>query len=339
MFENIRHELKKMDQSLGGLSIPIQMPLDDERYFDRQCPSVNCQSSFKVFFEDWKEKVSDVRVFCPICREQAKATEWNTPDQVEYIKQVGLRHIQGLIGEAMSQDVSAFNRRQSPGFIQLSLSYRPGTPFMVVPISAAAKLEQKFACMACGCRYSSLGAAFFCPACGHNSAEQAYLQTVEAVRQSIAALPSIREAVQALAGPDAAENTVRQILENSLVRIVGAFQRCAEGLFDRAPAANNIPRRKNVFQSLGEGSALWRTATGKGYDDLLLASDMADLLRFFQQRHLLAHCEGIVDGDYLNRSGDRSYTAGQRLVIREESIRRALDLVVALTQKLEGLIK
>ncbi len=38
---------------------------------------------------------------------------------------------------------------------------------LVVPIGAADKLQQKFTCAECGYRYSSLGAAFFCPACGH----------------------------------------------------------------------------------------------------------------------------------------------------------------------------
>src|SRR5437879_3865126 len=61
-------------------------------------------------------------------------------------------------------------------------------------------------------RYSSLGAAFFCPACGHNSAETTCSQTMETVRKSLAALPAIREAVQKIGGPDAAENTARQIL-------------------------------------------------------------------------------------------------------------------------------
>jgi hypothetical protein len=162
---------------------------------------------------------------------------------------------------------------------------------------------------------------------------------METVRQSLAALLEIREAVQATAGPDAAENAARQILENSLVRIVGAFQRSAEGLFDRVPRATNIGRRKNVFQSLGEGSALWRSATGKGYDDLIGPSEMSDLLRFFQQRHLLAHCEGIIDQDYLNRSGDRTYSIGQRLVIREEAVGRAVDLILLLTKKLEEMVQ
>jgi hypothetical protein len=339
MFDNIRQGLKKLDRSQGGIPIPIQMPLDDEGYFDRRCPSANCQSSFKVLFEDWRDKVSDARVFCPICREEAAATEWNTPDQVEHIKQVSLRYIQGVFNDAMAQDAHDFNSSQQPGFIQMSLSYRPGAPILVVPISAADKLRQKFTCAECRCRYSSLGAAFFCPACGHNSAELTYLQTIETVRQSLAALSAIREAVRAAAGLDAAENSARQILENSLVRIVGAFQRSAEGLFDRVPNATKIPRRKNVFQSLNEGSALWRSATGKGYDDLLGPSEMADLMRFFQQRHLLAHCEGIIDQDYVNRSGDPTYSLGQRLVIREESVGRTVDLVSLLMKKLEELVR
>lgn len=339
MFDNIRRELKKLDRSEGGISLPIQMPLDDEGYFDRRCPSANCQSSFKVLFEDWRDKVSDAGAFCPICREEAAATEWNTPDQVEYIKQAGLRYIQGVFNDAMTQDARDFNNDQRTGFIQISLSYRPRAPILVVPISAADKLQQKFACAQCGCRYSSLGAAFFCPACGHNSAELTYSHTIETVRQSLAALPEIREAVRATAGLDVAENTTRQILENSLVRIVGAFQRSAEALFDRVPNATKIPRRKNVFQSLSEGSALWRSATGKGYNDLLCGSEMADLLRFFQQRHLLAHCEAIVDQDYLNRSGDPTYSIGQRLVIREEAVGRAVDLVLLLTRKIEELVQ
>src|SRR6185437_3484988 len=132
----------------------------------------------------------------------AAATEWNTPDQVEHMKQVGLRYIQGVFNDAMAQEARDFNSSQQPGFIQMSLSYRPGAPILVVPISAADKLRQKFTCPQCGCRYASTGAAFFCPACGRNSAEETYLQTIKTVRQSLAVLAGIREAVQAAAGPN-----------------------------------------------------------------------------------------------------------------------------------------
>ncbi len=273
MFDNLFQELEKLD----GSFVSISVPLDNEGYLDRRCPSDICQADFKVLMEDWDHKFSDAQVFCPICREEAESTEWNTPEQQEYIGQIGGNYIAGIINQALSQDTEDFNRRQTPGFITLSMSYKPGTPTLIVPISAAEELRQKFTCEQCGCRYSSLGAAFFCPACGHNSAESTFSQTIEAVQKSLAALPAICEAVQA-ADADAARNTMREILENSMGRLVGAFQRISEALFDRTPAGTTARRRKNVFQNLTEGSALWRAAISKGYEDLLSPAEMADLV-------------------------------------------------------------
>jgi uncharacterized Zn finger protein (UPF0148 family) len=338
MFDNTLRELKKMEGSGGKVSVPIQIPIDNDGYFDRRCPSDVCQADFKVLLEDWKQKVSDAQVFCPICREEAKATEWNTPEQREYIRQVGLSYLKSMLNRTLSQDARNFNRRQRPGFITISMSYKPGAPTLVVPISAAEELRQKFTCEQCGCRYSSLGAAFFCPACGHNSAESTFAQTIQAVQKSLATLPAIQEAVQTVADADAAKNTAREILENSIGRIVGAFQRIAETFFDRTPAATTTRRRKNVFQNLTEGSALWRVATGKGYEHLLTSSEMDDLLRLFQQRHLLAHCEGIVDQDYITKSGDTTYAIGQRLVIQDEAVGRLVELVSKLTEEMRKLV-
>lgn len=337
MFDNILRELKKIEES-GGISIPIQIPIDKDGYFDRQCPSDVCQVNFKVLLEDWKHKLIDAQAFCPICREEAKATEWNTPEQCEYIRQVGLSHIKSILEPALSQDATDFNRRQRPGFITISMSYKPGAPMLIVPISAAEELSQKFTCEQCGCRYSSLGAAFFCPACGHNSAESTFAQTIETVQKSLAALPAIREAVQTAADADAAKNTAREILENSIGRMVGAFQRIAEALFDRTPAAATTRRRKNVFQNVNEGSNLWRIATGKGYEDLLTSLEIEDLLRLFQQRHLLAHCEGIVDQDYITKSVDTTYVVGQRLVIKGGDVSRLAELVSKLTDEMRKLV-
>ena len=36
------------------LSVPFQ--IDDDGYFDRQCPWSECGFTFKVLFEDWGEK-------------------------------------------------------------------------------------------------------------------------------------------------------------------------------------------------------------------------------------------------------------------------------------------
>jgi plasmid maintenance system antidote protein VapI len=58
---------------------------------------------------------------------------------------------------------------------------------------------------------------------------------------------------------------------------------------------------------------------------------MSDLTRRFQQRHLLAHTGGIVDQDYITRSGDSSYAVGQRIVVRENAVRELLTILRKLT--------
>ncbi|WP_206615622.1 hypothetical protein, partial [Solirhodobacter olei] len=51
------------------------------------------------------------------------------------------------------------------------------------------------------------------------------------------------------------------------------------------------------------------------------------LYAFDQQRHLFAHQQGIVDADYLTRSGDTTYAVGQRLLIKPASVLEFADLI------------
>jgi hypothetical protein len=44
------------------------------------------------------------------------------------------------------------------------------------------------------------------------------------------------------------------------------------------------------------------------------------LLRCFQQRHILQHKDGIIDSEYISKSGDNRYIVGQRVVIKESDV-------------------
>jgi uncharacterized Zn finger protein (UPF0148 family) len=329
MFEDLIRELKRMEKPTR---IAIDVGLDDERYFDRACPSPECGVAFKVFFEDWRDLVPDESVHCPICGVSEPSTEWNTPDQVEQIRSVALRHVHGQLNNALSRGVRGANRTQSSGLISMTWSYKPGRVPVLVTAAASDVMTQKSTCEACGCRYSSVGAAFFCPACGHNSAITAFDGAVNTVRQTTAALHDIRRVLIDTAGQDAAEDSVRHICENSLVKLVSAFQRLAEAQYDALTAPNKLPARRNVFQNLDDSTALWKAAVGWGYEDLLTPDDLRDLKRYFQQRHLLSHSDGLVDQLYLDRSGDSSYQLGQRLVIRGDAVEQLADLVSGLAQ-------
>lgn len=63
-----------------------------------------------------------------------------------------------------------------------------------------------------------------------------------------------------------------------------------------------------------------RTQFKKGFD-VWLSEEEIDLLRIlYQKRHLLAHNEGIVDSKYIQKSGDRKYKEGQRLIVSANDI-------------------
>jgi hypothetical protein len=336
MFDELRRTLRKYQR---GIKVPVKIPLDDEGHFDRECPSAECLAAFKIHFDDWKQKVRDEAVFCPVCRHEAPSNAWNTSRQVRHYQQVGKAHLHRAIGSALEADSRQFNASQPRGgFIQMSLSYSPGSTPFIIPLEAAEALRQRFECEACRCRYSSVGAAFFCPACGHNSAVTTFATAVKTVRRSVEHLDHICEAVRAAADEDAAADTSRQLLENGLVKLVASFQRYAEATFHKLPTAAAHRVRRNLFQNLAESTALWRAASGKGYEDFLSPSECQELNVLFQQRHVLSHQDGIVDPEYLAKSGDTSYKVGQKLQIRAPAVRSLADLVEKLVAGLKSLI-
>lgn len=323
MFDELLRELKKLE---AGTLVPVQIPVDDDGYFDRQCPAEQCRAFFKVLFSDWRDKVKDEQVFCPICRHESASTEWNTETQAEHIEATALAHLEETISRAMRVDTETFNRLQPRGgFISLRMSYRPRTTPVLVTPEAAEIMRRNHTCDECSCKFASIGAAFFCPSCGARSVIKTFEMEVAATRNTVQSLAALKESIVPIVGSDVAQDTCRTILENAQASLVGLFQHYAEELYLRVP---NAPKaRKNVFQNLAESSGLWKAAIGKGYEDLIGKSALDNLNRLFQQRHLIAHKGGVVDAEYVSKSGDMSYATGQRLVVTESSVLRLADLV------------
>lgn len=313
-------ELRRLE---GTHQISVSIPSDAEGYFDRECPSSECLFQFKIHEDDWRDKVRDEEVFCPFCGHTADSGKWLTQEQVKHVEQAGVAHVRQRLGSAMKRDADRWNRRQPRNnFISITMKVDSRPRHVLLPPAAAEPMRLKITCPECACRYAVIGAAFFCPACGHNAAELVFTLSLTGIRSALDALPAVRVAIP---DRDTAETTVRLIVENGLQNAITAFQRYAEALYARLPAAPAA--RRNAFQNLAEGSDLWRAATGRGYSDHLAPADLAALTRAFQQRHLLAHTQGLVDQDYVTRSGDTAYQPGQRLVIREASVRQCVELI------------
>jgi len=318
MFENLQRELDRLSR-LQKVEVPLEA--DPEGYADKECPAEACLFQFKIFVEDWTNIVRDEVVFCPSCRHAAPAKSWYTTEQIEAAKQYARGLVVNRINGAMRADAAASKRRQRPGaFLSISLNVKGGRNAVLVPIAAAEPMRLRTTCDSCGCRYSYVGAAYFCPSCGHNSASHTFQQTLASIRTAAGLGETLRKTL----GPDEAEVMTRILLEKAVQDTVMSFQRLAEQLYEER---TGVSARRNAFQNLDAGSQLWTDAAGTSFEQLLDASTVERLKLFYQQRHLLAHQQGIVDADYVSRSGDATYAIGQRLIIKESAVLEFATLI------------
>ncbi|MGH7133872.1 MAG: hypothetical protein ACREJO_18230 [Phycisphaerales bacterium] len=338
MFENA---IKKLQELERGAKVRIDIPLDQKGCMDRRCPSKECGRHFKIVFADWRDKVPNERAFCPHCRLEADPKQWNTDEQSEYIRAVGLAHIKGIVDRAFESDARQHNMRESSrprnGLINISMTmaYKPSPRPVIVPLTVEEALRQDFVCESCACRWSSLGSTFFCPACGHNSAAVMFDRTLVTVRRMTSQLETMTEGLE---DRDAAEDATRQIMEDQLGRLVGAFERFSEALADTLPSAQQSTKKGNLFQRIDDASAWWHQAVGSGYDAWLQPSELARLKVLYQRRHLLVHRQGIVDQQYLDRTGDVAYQLGQRVTVRGVDVAELTDLLQRLAGSLRGAV-
>lgn len=334
MFENL---LRTLEQINGTHTYSMQIMADKNGYYDKECPNPECMSKFKVKAEDWKEKFSDERVYCPFCGHQAPAKSWWTTEQVEQAKRQAIDGIKAQINSAIKQDTEDFNRATSrKGFIKMSMRFSGSTYAVDLPAEALEEMEQQITCEKCGSRYAVIGSAFYCPCCGHNSAKQTFYNTIEKVKSKINNLDKIQRAISEYSKDEAAR-TCASLIETSIPDLVVAFQRLCECIYTQLPNAK--PLKKNVFQRLYDGSQLWQELIGEGYEDWITEQEYYKLKKCFQQRHCLQHKEGIIDQEYIDKSGDNSYKVGQRLVIKESNILEYAAIVIKLGEKIIGFLE
>lgn len=331
MFEET---LKFLDGLNGSMEYHMDILPDSDGYIDKECPNLDCQSKFKVNDDDWGDLFTDEAVFCPFCRHEAPADSWWTAEQLEQSERQAVESLEAKLGQALERDARNFNRHAPKGFITMSMKFSGTTYAPNLPSAALEEMEQKITCEKCGARYAVIGSAFYCPCCGHNSAKQTFMNTIEKVNSKINNLETIREAISQYSKDEAAR-TCTSLIETSIPDLVVALQRLCECIYPELPGAKQL--KKNVFQRLDDGNALWIEILGKGYEDWTNQNDYLLLKKCFQQRHILQHKEGIVDQEYIDKSGDTTYKVGQHLIIKKADVLEYSSIVTAIGNEIIGL--
>lgn len=315
------------------MEIPMKILSDEKGYLDRQCPNKNCLFKFKVNMDDWKEKISDDEVHCPLCGHTDTSDCWYTNEQVEAIKENAKSWAMNYIQNELSKSFEQLERSMRHNKF-VKITYNPGKPISFVnnPIGAKEEWALDITCEKCGTRYSVIGSAFFCPCCGYNSASNTFNESIDNVLKMVQSIDEMSKLLNIQFGQDKAETMCRSLIENSIGQIVSAFQKFAQCVMLEISGKE---KRVNDFQIVDKGSNLFLAETGKGYDEWLSPDELNQMKVYFQKRHIIEHNAGIVDRKYIEQSNDNSYLAGQRIVVKSDE---PLELIEIIKKLATGLL-
>ncbi len=317
------------------INIPVTFNSDEKGYFDRECPNENCLFTFKIHMDDWKEKVSDEEVHCPMCGHIDTSDKWWTQQQLDSMHKVAANcaksYIQGELDKSFKQ-----LERSTRGNKFMKITYKPGyrTTFINNPLGQSEEWEQDIQCPNCQTRYSVIGSAYFCPCCGFNVIEDVFDESLDNIGKMISSLTEMEDLLTQTHGKDKAVSMCRAMLEGSLGDVISAYQKFAEVKYKTFSPKT---ARVNDFQIVEKGNALFFEATGKGYNTWLTDDEIDTMNMMFQRRHVLEHNGGIVDSRYLEKSNDQTYTVGQRIVIHRKDAEKLIEIIKKLGHGIKGL--
>jgi hypothetical protein len=208
-----------------------------------------------------------------------------------------------------------FDHKPKGGFgIGISMKLKPGSP---VPIRRFREknLETKVTCDKCTLQFSIYGVFGWCPDCGARNSLQILTKNLELARKQLGLASNV--------DADLGEHLIGDALEN----VVAAFDGFGREICSQK--GQDI-----AFQNIEGAKRRVQQAFGFDFADGLSESDLALINRLFQKRHVLSHKMGVMDDEYVKKSGDSAAVSGRRIRITSEEVASAIKLVGSLGQRL-----
>jgi len=171
----------------------------------------------------------------------------------------------------------------------------------------------------CNCRnvYDILGEYGFCPYCKKRNSLQVFEERLQKLEKR----------------PDAGQADLVDILKNC----VSDFEGLANDLRDQLLRIPATKKRKTELANINFQNVLDANEKLKNWLDIdflgLSTDDKTFLNCSFNRRHLFTHKSGVVDDDYLRRTGDTTVRLGQKLSISSEEVKKLLGLVKVMGRK------
>jgi hypothetical protein len=297
-----------------GNNISIPIPADDDGFTGRECPQQDCEGYFKIEFGTGL-KGEGFPCHCPYCGHTDGHDHFWTKEQVEYARSVAMRKITAALYKDLKK--LEFEHKPKGAFgIGISMKVKPGQP---VPIHSyrEKQLETEVVCDNCTLRYSVYGVFAFCPDCGQHNSLQILDKNLEVVGK-----------VLDLAAGSPKELADR-LIENALEDCVSALDGFGREVC-RVHAKTSIDPAKAVNVSFQNLEGARQHMNGLFKVDLTTAltdEEWKAAAQAFQKRHLLSHTMGVMDDEYVRRSGDPYAVVGRKVSIDAGEVRQLAQII------------
>jgi hypothetical protein len=310
----------------------VEIPLDDDGFFGRQCPS--CNQVFRVSHDDYEALPDDLCLWCVYCGHHDDHSEFLTDQQKERILRPAADVAMQLISQALDDSFGGLARRTHGSMV--SFSYR-SSPFYPEPLPGIdeERLIRERSCLSFALRYAVFGEHRFCPVCGALGADVVAADALAAERARLDALGSLPADSAAQLRE---QGVFHRICVDTIENLVSIVENLASSTFRTSvPGAEALLKGKgNVFQRLDDMADLFQTQLDCDLRSAVNSQNWSVLGAAWAARHVFGHRDGIVDDRYLVAVPTATVTVGQRLTVSEASVRQAIDATTALCEAISS---
>lgn len=287
------------------MEVSVSIETDADGYLGRECPE--CEKYFKIKPGTGVPGLTESR--CPYCNHLGSQDTFWTKEQVAYAKSVAMREFSSLfLGELKKLEC----RPKKNAFMSIGITVK-GEPTPITFYSER-ELEERVTCAACTLQYAIYGAFGCCPDCGiHNSEQIAHANFDLSLKMLDLAA--------------AAEGNIRaKLVENALEDVVSAFDGFGREHCARLPF-------KISFQNIEASRTKLQNENGLDIAGGLTTEQWNFVTEQFQKRHLLAHKMGIIDEDFVRKTGSR-IAVGRKVPITDADVRSLITSLKTVVKNL-----
>jgi len=301
--------MSNLERLNGQMSIPL--PKDETGYTGRECPE--CERYFKIAFGTGLPGSS--KCHCPYCGHNADQSYFHTKEQTEYATSIAFKEVE----EALFKDLKnmEFDIKPRGAFgIGMSMKVNRGSIPQIKHYTEN-ELETEVVCDNCTLRYAVYGVFAYCPDCAQHNSLQILNMDYEVIEKMLGMA----------AGSDAAVQ--KKLIEDALEDCVSSFDGFGRNLcrLHSQKASNQAQAEKISFQNIAGAQKNLIDQFGLDIAAGLPINHWDIVIRCFQKRHLICHKMGVIDDEYIQKSGDISAVVGRKIQIDADEVRQLIGVL------------